>query len=393
MISVNKAIDTLKKVVSPLLTETKSIKHSNTYVLAKDISAPIDLPPFNQSAMDGYAICFNTDSKNLNYLLLGEIKAGNNKSLSLSAGDAVRIFTGAMVPLSADAVIMQEKVKETKNSISLESQPKKNANIRPLGEQIKQGQLALKKGSLLTPAAIGFLSSLGLETVVVYSRAKIAIIVTGNELLEPGQELTDGKIYESNARMLHSAIAQHYPSTVTTYQITDNYEQTVKKIQEALSENDLLIISGGISVGDYDYVEKALIELKTVELFYKVKQKPGKPLYVGKNKGKYIFALPGNPAASLTCFYIYTLPFLKCLSGESTAIFDFQQARISQDYVKKGDRAQFLKAELFNGSIRILKGQSSAMLHTFSFANALVYLPADLAIVQSGDLIDVIPIN
>ena len=303
MITILEAIQLVKNNSFPLLKSTlKPLEKAGGYKLFSDVLSPINMPPFRQSAMDGYAVCLHNS---LSYRLIGEIKAGDSHQPILKKGEAVRIFTGAPVPDTANAVMMQEKVLVNNSHITLESQIKINHNIRPLGEQVKKGQLALEKGTKLTPAAIGYLCSLGIQVVSVFKKPNIAIVTTGNELVEAGENLAYGKIYESNSKMLQNALYNLKFYDVTIHKVEDDYIKTLSKLDEVINENDLVIVSGGISVGDYDFVGKALEELKVEALFYKVKQKPGKPLFFGKKEGKLIFALPGNPAAALSCFYIY----------------------------------------------------------------------------------------
>ncbi len=284
------------------------------YVLYHDVISPINMPPFRQSAMDGYAINLH-DSHN--YALIGEVKAGDGHQLHLKPGDAVRIFTGAAVPDSANAVVMQEKTSIKDNALTIDSSVVVNENIRPLGEQVLEGQVALKKGAKLNPAAIAYLATLGITQVKVYQKPTIAIIVTGNELAEAGENLQHGQIYESNAIMLRIALKQMGYDKISFHKVADNYNDTLNLLDNVISNNEVILVSGGISVGDYDFVGKALAELNVVEHFYKVNQKPGKPLFFGKKDDKIIFALPGNPAASLSCFYIYVIAAIEILSGNS----------------------------------------------------------------------------
>jgi molybdopterin molybdotransferase len=362
------------------------------FVLFQDVLSPINMPPFRQSAMDGYAINLY-DAKT--YTLIGEVKAGDGHQLHLKPGDAVRIFTGAPVPESANAVVMQEKISSQNHMLIIDSNITINENIRPLGEQVLEGQVALKKGVKLTAAAIAYLTTLGITQVKVYKKPSIAIVVTGNELVQAGQPLQYGQIYESNAIMLISALKQAGYTDVSTYSVSDHYEKTLQVLKEVIHENDIVLVSGGISVGDYDFVGKALKELGVVEHFYKVNQKPGKPLFFGKKDDKIIFALPGNPAASLSCFYIYVIAAIEKLSGNLNFKIKRVKAVSKSEFIKKGERAQFLKAIYKDGKVEILEGQNSSMLHTFALANALVYLADTDESVKINDEVEVIllPIN
>ena len=388
MISVNEALKLLNSNINPFkIEEVKPLQNAVGTILFKDMYSPINMPPFRQSAMDGYAL-FLHDSHT--YSLIGEIKAGDNHQLKLKTGEAVRIFTGAPVPETANAVIMQEKVTVKDLQITLEKNVSENDNIRQLGEQVKKGAIALKKGATLTPAAIGFLLSLGITEVPVYKKPSIALLATGNELVEAGKSLQYGEIYESNSGMLLSALNTLGYKHSSIYKIEDDYAKTLSVLKKVISENDFIIITGGISVGDYDFVGKALQELTVEEIFYKVKQKPGKPLFFGKKDDTIIFALPGNPAAALSCFYIYVYPCLEKLSGNIEFSLTNISAISNSSYFKKGDRAQFLKAIYKEGRVTILEGQSSAMMQTFSVANALVFMPEALKKILKEDPVQVI---
>ncbi|WP_405575887.1 molybdopterin molybdotransferase MoeA [Winogradskyella sp. Asnod2-B02-A] len=389
MISIKDAIQLVKSNCNPLLKEViKPLEKSGNYRLYKDVYSPIDMPPFRQSAMDGYALNLHNST---NYKLIGEIKAGDDASPILKIGEAIRIFTGSPVPDSANTVIMQEKVIANNATISLEkSAVSINQNIRPKGEQVTKGDLALKKGTKLTPAAIGYLTGLGITEVSVYKKPSIAIVTTGNELVEAGQSLQYGKIYESNSKMLQNALYNLKFYDLTIHKIKDDYDETQSTLNKLINTKDLVLISGGISVGDYDFVGKALQQLNVEQCFYKVMQKPGKPLYFGKKDSTTIFALPGNPAAALTCFYIYVHIALQKMMNNTTVELPKTEAKSNSTFNKTGNRPQFLKAIYKDGMATILEGQSSAMLQTFALSNALVFMPEDVNQINLNDTLEVI---
>ncbi len=388
MITVEEAFELVQKNIIPTTkTQKQSISKSLGFVLAETVLSPINMPPFRQSAMDGYAL--NMHSKN-SYTVIDEVKAGDGHHPVLKEGEAVRIFTGSAVPDSANTVIMQEKVTAEGATLTINETFSINENIRPLGEQVEKGAIALEKGTKLTPAAIGYLTTLGVSEIEVFSKPSIAIVTTGNELIEAGQPLTYGKIYESNSGMLQTALESIGYNNISISKVKDDYASTVASLKQAISENDVVLISGGISVGDYDFVGKALLELGVEQVFYKVKQKPGKPLFFGKKGNTPIFALPGNPASALSSFYVYVQPSLEKIAGNENFSLTRISAKLTSEYLKKGIRAQFLKAFYSNGKATILEGQSSAMLHTFAIANAFVYVPAEVNTLTEGDLVEAI---
>jgi molybdopterin molybdotransferase len=393
MISVEKAINSVRENChATSYSVTEPVIDALGFVLCKDVISPINMPPFRQSAMDGYALNLNNTTV---YSIIGEVKAGDDYHPVLKLGEAVRIFTGAPVPDSANAVVMQEKTEVEGSRLQLMSSVNKNDNIRPLGEQVLKGAIALNKGTKLFSAGIAYLTSLGITKVKVYKKPSIAIVVTGNELAEAGENLQYGQIYESNAIMLSIALKQLGYDKVSIHKVEDNYDSTFQLLNVVINQHDVVLVSGGISVGDYDFVGKALNELKVTELFYKVNQKPGKPLYFGKKKDKIIFALPGNPAAALTCFYMYVLLAIEKIIGNNNFSLHKTIATSTSDFIKKGERAQFLKAIYQEGVVEILEGQNSSMLHTFALANAMVYLSETATSINKEDEIEVIllPIN
>lgn len=384
MTSIEEAKTIINTHTNPLEKIRLDSSNALGYVLAQDILSTLNLPSFNQSAMDGYALNFS-ESEETEFNLVGEIKTGDSHTHFLQSGECFRIFTGAMIPEKTSAVVMQEKVTVGGNKIKIESLPQLNQNIRPISEQIEKGKQALQKGTLLNAAAIGYLSALGVSEVEVYKKPSISIIVTGNELTKPTEKLEAGKIYESNSQMLSAALQTCGYESKQTVWVKDDQNSTIDALELASKESDVVLISGGISVGDHDYVESALNKIGVETLFYKVNQKPGKPLYFGKNEKSLFFALPGNPSAALICYYNYVLLALKKMSGNLNNTLEKRELISQTTYTKKGSRPQFLKARTEGDTIHILEGQSSAMLHTFALSNALVFLDEEVKQVQKGE--------
>lgn len=388
MITVEKALEILKSETASLAGEWKDLTASNGHVLAETILSPIDMPSFDQSAMDGYAI--NAVEGRKIYNVISEVAAGSGEEPVLNFGEAVRIFTGAMVPASANVVVQQELVVRAGNEIRIEREIQLGQHIRRQGEQIKTGELALQAGAILNPAAIGFLAGLGITQVMVVKQPKISLITTGNELVEPGNELKRGQIYESNSAMLCAAFETYHFKNYTISKVEDDYDLTKNAIETELDNSDFVILTGGISVGDYDFVGKALHEIGVQELFYKINQKPGKPLYFGRIGNKVVAALPGNPAAALTCFYRYVLPVLNQMAGKGFFGLEEFELPLAASYFKKGERAEFLKAETKDGHVSILGSQSSAMLNSYAQANALIYIPAEKGQINKDECVKVL---
>lgn len=386
MISVEEAFSILDNLNYSKRVVELSLLEARNHVMAETVYSPINMPPFRQATMDGFAVCLH-DS--LDYEIVDEVKAGDFYAKELKPGQAVKIFTGAAVPNSAQAVIQIEKVAVNNTDLVLQESIKPETNVRQLGAQITEGAVALEKGTFLKPAAIGFLTGLGFTKVKVFQKPSVGIIVTGNELISAGENLPSGKVYENNAIMLQTALFNANFDKVSLYKVNDDFENTKRTLEKAIDENDVVLVSGGISVGDYDFVGKALDALKVQTLFYKVNQKPGKPLFTGKLGDKIIFALPGNPAASLTCFYVYVLPSLEKYSGICHNYGSDLKKNLAHDFTVDNPRSQFLKASLIDDEVIILSHQDSGMLNSFALANALVYLPNGNYQLLKGDKVSV----
>ncbi|HNP48145.1 MAG TPA: molybdopterin molybdotransferase MoeA [Bacteroidia bacterium] len=397
MISVEEAKRRLKSSLKKPVSVQRKVTDSCGYVLAEDIKTTVNLPLFDQSAVDGYAICCSGSVEGeILFSLQDEVKAGDSPIGRMKNNSAVRIFTGAAVPSNAMCVVMQENVTLKDGKIAVSSKYiQENANIRREGNQLKKGTTALNKGILLTPAAIGFLCSIGRTKVKVFKRPITGVLVTGNELISPGNKIKPGQIYESNLEMLCSALQQNGYEVSIKKRSRDTKAQVLQSLQKVMSDSDVAIISGGISVGKYDFVKEVMKELGVKELFYKVSQKPGKPFFVGWKGAKLIFAVPGNPAAALVCMYQYILPSLNAMSGQTLQGKESSRLKSLQAFQGKGERSLFLKANIQDDVVSILDGQDSDNLQSFARANALVYLPADHIQIREGEHVDVftLPVN
>lgn len=390
MITVEQAKQILLENVNEI-TEHVTIKVTDAlgYKLAEDIYATLDLPPFNQSNVDGYAINF-LDSKEHSWKVIAEIKAGDEAKVEVNAGEATRIFTGAMVPENTTAIIMQEKITRSKDDINfVGAELIRGEHIRKKGSQIKSGELAVPKGVIINPAVIGFISSLGLSEIEVYRKPKVTLVITGNELQPAGSDLLAGRVYESNSSSLSAALTSMGLTIEQTLFVKDDKQRLSDTIMIALKNSDLILVSGGISVGDYDFVNEVLDENNTHSLFYKIAQKPGKPLFFGKNKHCFIFGLPGNPASALTCFYEYVYPCLKLMQGRVNCFLTKLELTSETDIPKKKGLANFLKAHVNGSSVLALDGQESFKTRSFTETNAFIYLPLEKENIKAGELVEV----
>ncbi len=387
----------------PSVAEAKKILSSNIITLpdeelpiigalgrnvSQDIYAPIDVPSFDNSAMDGFAL--NYQQGNSSYKIISQIQAGDSALYRLNTDETARIFTGAPMPQGADTVIQQELVEIHNDEISFdENNIFKGVNVRLRGSQCKQGDKILLSGSKITPGSVALLSSVGMRKIRVHQQPKVALIVTGNELIEPGKTLQHGQIYNSNEPAVLSYLALLGITNTISVQVRDNLFDVQYQLSRALQQCDVLIITGGISVGEYDFVYQALINENVKPLFYKVKQKPGKPLFIGMKENKHIFALPGNPAAVLSCINQYVKPCLLGMRGEKESFRPSVLLPLSHNYTKKTPLTNILKAKVSHSEATILSGQDSFNLQSFSEVNAFVVLYEEDASKQKGEKVEV----
>lgn len=387
MISVSEAKSLIQQHCFSPKTVELSIVDATGFILSEPVFSLVDTPPFDQSAMDGYAFSFADWDEKSQLHVVGEIQAGSSFSRKLQALQAVRIFTGAAVPNGADTVVMQEKTLPNEHSVLItDTLIAKGANVRPKGSQTQKGAMVLDTGHRINPASVSLLASVGIHKVKVYANPTVSILVTGKELVKPGNEIAEGMIYESNSYGLHAALKQLNIAPVSVDSVDDDKDLIAKAISKELT-SDILIITGGVSVGDYDYVASALENCGVEKVFHKVKQKPGKPFYFGIKNNTLVFALPGNPAAVMTCFYEYVLPaiqsFTKINYFKKTALL------LANSYKKKAGLTHFVKGKTNGPSVEILNSQESYLMNSFAHADCIVELPEDSELFKAGDILNV----
>ena len=372
-----------KKVLLPL-------QKALGFWIASPIHAPMQVPSFDNSGMDGYAFAWEDggDSRQLAQV----VQAGTFPDFTLQPGTAVRIFTGAPVPKGADTIVQQEWVRVEGDRIFFElGKLTQGMNLRRAGSQCEQGQLILQEGTRITPGTLGLLASLGLEEVSVFAAPQVSIILTGDEVVEVGQALQPGQIYNANGPALLGYLSQLGISAVKVYKVKDDPNEVIRVIGEALASSDVLLITGGISVGDFDFVKEGLAENGVKTLFYKVKQKPGKPLLAGVKGSKLVFALPGNPASVLTCFMQYVKPSLGQWMGNPAAWEQACSFPLATNWEKQVKLTVFLKARLVAGVVEVLPGQESFNLLSFGLADGLIEIGEDQQALKEGTLLPFYP--
>ncbi|MFV0304194.1 MAG: gephyrin-like molybdotransferase Glp [Moheibacter sp.] len=377
-VSVSEAKSIIKNQISLTPKHELPILDALGFYTAETITATMDVPSFDNSAMDGYGFRFEDLKDSSELKVVETVQAGiATDNFILGKGEAVRIFTGAKIPDGVDTVVVQEKVERNDNKIYFDKTTvNKGDNIRPKASQTKSGTTIVEKNTHVNHAVIGFLAGFGIEKVAVYQRLKIGLVYTGNELVELGQPIKEGEIYNSNSYTLRAALQEINHEFTLIQHTKDIAEATYSKLKSALDEVDILLVTGGISVGDYDYVKPALERIGVTELFYKINQKPGKPLFFGKLKKKTVFALPGNPASVFSCFHQYVKPFILGCFGRNNFEEDMDFA-ISESSVKKKtkEQTQFLKAVYKQGKVRILGAQESYKMDSAAQANCLLEFP------------------
>ncbi|KQM77039.1 molybdopterin-binding protein [Pedobacter sp. Leaf216] len=387
MISVKEAKNLISKHTKALNPVSIDLAKASGHILAADVYAQYDIPAFSQSSMDGYAIKFADREKEL--VLIGEMAAGTETDITIQNGETSRIFTGAPLPKGADTVVMQEKIIRADGRITIQdSNLKLGLNVRDKGSEIKAGALAMEKGSMLSAAAIGFLAGIGLNNLSVYPMPRAAIIVTGKELQQPGKMLGFGQVYESNSYSLSAALKHEGIEQITVYEADDNLQILKNVLQKAIAGNDVVLLTGGVSVGDYDFVIEAAAQCGIKQIFHKVKQKPGKPLFFGTIAEKLIFGLPGNPSSVLSCYYNYVLPSIKSLSNKVNNLMEIE-AELTHPYSKPAGLAHFLKGRYDKGKVTPLNAQESYKLSSFAQANCLICLEEKVEHYEKGDVLTV----
>lgn len=392
MLDFEDARDLIIANVEPLGRERVHILASFGRVLGEDISAPWDMPQKDNSAMDGYAVLASDCAGIVTLPVAGYRPAGASGVSTGKAGCAYKIGTGAPIPGGCDAVVPVEEVEVSGKSVRITGPVRQGAHIRYRGEDVKRGTRVISAGSVIRPPEISMIASCGRAIVSVFRRPRVAIISTGDELIEVGESPTGGKIINSNSHSIAAAVSECGARAVNLGIAPDDEDSIREKMREGFRA-DALITSAGVSVGERDLVRKILDDLRVDHLFWKANIKPGKPIAFGVKEGKPVFSLPGNPVSALVTFEEFVRPALLKMSGRRDFTKPLVKATLREPIRKKPGRVEFLRVtvDVEDGEyfIRVSGDQQSGILRTLVLANGLAYLPADRTSFDKGEKVGV----
>ncbi|CAN5688983.1 hypothetical protein BH11VER1_BH11VER1_39090 [soil metagenome] len=398
MLTEQEALARILATIHPLPAQRLSLMEAHQQFAAKMLHAAIPLPGFDNSAMDGYAVRAADTVSAEPLRIAAEQPAGLSRRLTLEPHTAIRIFTGAPMPEGADAVIMQEDVTvdATRQTIVCKEPVEHGENVRLAGCDLCMGQSIIQRGDPLTSARLGLLATQGLSEVETVRRPRVAIITTGDELVASGQPLEAGQVYNSNGIMLQGLLRQVGIEQITVQHVPDDLARTTEALRQVTREHEVVILSGGVSVGDHDYVKPALLGLGVKPDFWRVHIKPGKPLLfvpVPREDGSigYLFGLPGNPVSAYVTFLLFVRPALLKLMGASDSYLSLPQVRgeLTLPQQNKGDRPHYIRGYYHDGKFTPQGLQQSHAIFSLAKANALVRLEP-FAEMNAGDAVSVL---
>ncbi|MFO7980681.1 MAG: molybdopterin molybdotransferase MoeA [Candidatus Aminicenantes bacterium] len=358
-------------------------------ILAQDIVSKINMPPFNKSAMDGYAVISGDPSER--FKVIETIPAGKVPQKKVHPGECAKVMTGGIVPEAANRVIMRELTEE-ENGYMRVTGKEKNKNVCLAGEDIKKGDKVLEKGVCIRPQEVGVVASMGLEQVKVYKKPQVGVISTGSELVPPGESINQSQIYDSNSYSLSAQVQKSGVRLFDRRMVLDDPDKIKKAVSDILDSCDVLLISGGVSMGDFDYVPSILKKLGFTLHFEKVAIKPGKPTVFGTKDYQYIFGVPGNPVSTFVVFELFIKPFLLRMMGHNYEPFFMTGILKESIRRRKTQRASYIPVECREGFIKNLPYHGSAHIHALTRANALLCVPKGVKEIKAGSQVHVRPI-
>jgi molybdopterin molybdotransferase len=388
LIAIEEARGRVLEAVAPLPTEAVPLAAALGRVLAEELKSDLDVPPFRNSAMDGYAVVAGAAAE---LPIVGESRAGRPFEGSLEAGSAIRISTGAAVPDGADAVVPVENTESSNGSVRVPA-TEPGANVRMAGEDVRAGQAVLAPGTPLGPAEVAVAASLGRSELRCGARPRVALLVTGDELAEPGTQLGPGQIYSSNGWALAGLVERAGAELVLRETVRDSAEDTRASLARALDAADMVCVSGGVSVGEHDHVRGALAELGAEERFWGVKLKPGKPTWFGARGGVLAFGLPGNPVSAMVTFLLFARPALLAMQGADPAAAR-GEAELAEPVKLNRARDEAVRVRLEPGPsgwrATPTGDQGSHRLTSMVGADALALIPAGEGELPAGERVTV----
>ncbi|MEX0301743.1 MAG: gephyrin-like molybdotransferase Glp [Leisingera sp.] len=390
MIPVSEARAHLLALVRQLETEEVPLAEAAGRVLARDVQARRDQPPFSASAMDGYAVNAAEVELHAMFKVVGEAAAGHAFDGRIGAGQAVRIFTGAPVPEGASFVVIQEDVSRSGDLITITDEPSSNSNIRPRGGDFTDGQM-VSAPKLLTPADVALLAAMNIPAVPVTRKPDIALISTGDELVMPGGTPGPDQIIASNTFGL-KAMLEELGARARILPIAHDTESSLRTAFELAEGADLVVTIGGASVGDHDLVGKVAADLGMERSFYKVAMRPGKPLMAGRLNEAAMVGLPGNPVSAMVCGHIFLAPMVRAMLGLPSELQAPRTAALSEPLASNGPREHYMRARVEDGSIEAFTNQDSSLLTVLSEANALLIRPPSDGARAAGEEVQYLPI-
>ena len=395
MLSVEEARQQMLNTIPVLPTEKREILNCAGYVLAEALHAEENIPPFDNSAMDGFAVRAAdvqnaSEAKPAVLTVVETIAAGYAPTKQVAPGQTARIMTGAMMPEGADAVVMQEVTQRDGDEVKIFEGVDKTGNVRFTGESVAEGQQVMGKGKYLRPPEVSMLASLNCPEVTVYRKPTVAIVSTGDELTPLGEPLEPGKIRDSNRYGLYAQVEEAGGIPIDMGIAPDDEAETERIFRAALAKTDALITSGGVSVGEHDVVKSVLARLGEIN-FWRVAMKPGKPQAYGISDGKPIFGLPGNPVSSLVVFELFVRPALLKMAGHTELLRPTFKATLAEPVTNRDGRVNYMRAILkaSNGqyTAEMTGPQGSGILHSLVLANGLITIPAG-ATLGAGETVD-----
>ncbi|WP_376873813.1 gephyrin-like molybdotransferase Glp [Albirhodobacter sp. R86504] len=389
MISVEEARARVLALAKPLAGELVPLRHARGRVMVTDAIARLTQPPFAASAMDGYWLAASDHQPGARLDVIGEAGAGHPFSGDVPAGACIRIFTGAPVPTSGGVVVLQETVTRAGETITLAQQLSANDNIRPEGQDFRQGD-TLRAPRVLTPRDIGLLAAMNVAQVEVARRPVVAVIATGDELVMPGETPAEGQIICSNSYAL-AAMIEANGAEARILPIARDSEASLRLVFDLAKTADLIVTSGGASVGDHDLVGKVAADLGLERAFWKIAMRPGKPLMAGQIDGVPMLGLPGNPVSALVCAELFLKPLLGVMLGVDLSPVPMT-ATLGEDVGPTGPRTHYMRAQVSAGVIRPYRNQDSALLGIMTEANALLIREKDDVAREAGETLHYLPL-